>query len=63
MKKSLLSLSLCLAVAGVATAQASDAKPALGTWGVELQNRDTKAKPGNDFDRYANGTWKDAYVL
>jgi putative endopeptidase len=22
-----------------------------------------KAKPGNDFDRYANGTWKDAYVL
>src|SRR4249919_36123 len=63
MNKSLLTLSLCLAVAGVGTAQASDAKPALGTWGVELQNRDTKAKPGNDFDRYANGTWKDAYVL
>jgi len=63
MKKSLLSLCLCLAVAGVGAAQASDAKPALGTWGVELTNRDMKAKPGNDFDRYANGTWKDAYVL
>jgi putative endopeptidase len=63
MKKSLLSLSLCLAVAGVATAQAADTKPALGTWGVELQHRDLKANPGNDFDRYANGAWKDAYQL
>jgi predicted metalloendopeptidase len=63
MNKSLLSLSLCLALAGIGAAQASDAKPALGSWGVELSNRDLKAKPGDDFDRYANGTWHDAYVL
>jgi predicted metalloendopeptidase len=63
MKKSLLSLSLCLAIAGIGTAQASDAKPALGSFGIELNNRDLKAKPGDDFDRYANGTWHDAYVL
>jgi putative endopeptidase len=63
MKKSLLSFSLCLAIAGVGSVQASDSAPALGTWGVELSNRDLKANPGNDFDRYANGTWKDAYVL
>ena len=63
MKKSLLSLSLCLAIAGIGSAQASDAKPALGAFGIELNNRDLKAKPGDDFDRYANGTWHDAYVL
>lgn len=58
MKKSLLSLSLCLGLATVGTAQANpNAKPALGTWGVELQDRDLKAKPGDDFDRYANGVW------
>src|SRR5688572_24925892 len=62
-KKSLLSLSLCLAIAGAASAQTPSAKPALGTWGVELQHRDLTAQPGNDFDRYANGTWKDAYQL
>ena len=63
MKKSLLSLSLCLALAGIASAQANPNKATLGTWGVELDNRDMKAKPGDDFDRYANGTWKDAFVL
>ena len=63
MKKSLLSLSLCLAVAGLGASQAVLAKPALGSFGIELDNRDLKAKPGDDFDRYANGTWHDAYVL
>jgi predicted metalloendopeptidase len=63
MKKSLLSLSLCLAVAGLGASQAVLAKPALGSFGIELDNRDLKVKPGDDFDRYANGTWHDAYVL
>ena len=63
MNKSLLSLSLCLAIAGIGSAQAATAKPELGTWGVDLSSRDTKVQPGDDFDRLANGTWKDAYVL
>ena len=28
-----------------------------GTWGVDLGARDTSVKPGDDFDRYANGGW------
>jgi predicted metalloendopeptidase len=63
MKKSLLSLSLCLAIAGVGSAQASDAKPALGSFGIDLSSRDAKVRPGDDFDRYSNGTWQAAYAL
>ena len=32
---------------------------AFGTWGVELSARDETVKPGDDFFRYANGTWLD----
>lgn len=28
-----------------------------GTWGVDLAARDTNVKPGDDFDKYANGGW------
>src|SRR5438477_6211772 len=35
------------------------AKPQYGTWGFDLAGADTKAKPGDDFFRYANGTWID----
>ena len=28
-----------------------------GAWGVDLSTRDTAAKPGDDFERYASGTW------
>ncbi len=64
MSRSPLALALSLALLA-STAFAGDAarKPMLGSFGVELQNRDLKAKPGDDFDRYANGSWKDAYVL
>lgn len=30
----------------------------IGGWGVDLSGRDLSVKPGNDFDTYANGTWK-----
>ncbi|MES2327330.1 MAG: M13 family metallopeptidase [Pseudomonadota bacterium] len=39
-----------------ATAVAS-AHPKLGTWGVDLSARDLSVKPGNDFQKYASGTW------
>lgn len=28
-----------------------------GTWGVDLDTRDTSVKPGDDFQAYANGKW------
>ena len=33
------------------------AKPALGTFGIDLAHRDDAVKPGDDFFRYANGKW------
>src|SRR5436189_5183271 len=35
------------------------AKLKYGTWGFDLAGMDTKTKPGDDFFRYANGTWID----
>ena len=34
-------------------------KPQYGTWGFDLAGADLKTKPGDDFFRYANGTWLD----
>ncbi|GIX36910.1 MAG: hypothetical protein KatS3mg127_0149 [Silanimonas sp.] len=62
MKKHLLSLSLALALASP-FALAADGKPQLGSFGIELSNRDTRVRPGDDFNRYANGTWFDNYQL
>lgn len=33
--------------------------PQIGTFGVDLTARDTAAKPGDDFERYASGSWID----
>ena len=40
-----------------ATAQAKAGKAALGSWGVELTAMDKSVQPGDDFYRYAGGTW------
>ena len=44
---------------GEGGAAAEDALTALtfGKWGVDLGARDTSVKPGDDFDKYANGGW------
>ena len=64
MKKSLLAASLALALLPLAS-QADNPAPApkLGSFGIELDNRDTTVKPGDDFNRYANGHWFDGYQL
>src|SRR5690349_13349282 len=54
---SLLSFLLSFVVS-IVTAQAP-AKPQYGAWGFDLAGADTKTKPGDDFFRYANGTWID----
>lgn len=58
----LLAASTAMVAAGVAaqTAHAVVAAPAkakLGTWGVDLTARDMAVKPGDDFQKYASGTW------
>ena len=66
MKISPLSASLTFALSLLAGgAQAADTarSPALGSFGIELGNRDTSVKPGDDFNRYANGHWQDTYQL
>src|SRR3979490_2766276 len=36
-----------------------EGKPQYGAWGFDTAGADLKAKPGDDFFRYANGTWLD----
>jgi putative endopeptidase len=51
-----LSLTAFAAFACIAVA-APSAKPAFGTWGVDLTGMDRNVKPGDDFFEYANGAW------
>lgn len=43
--------------------QQTQAKPELGDWGVDLTARNPDVDPGDDFFRYANGSWLDSYEL
>jgi putative endopeptidase len=47
------------ATAATAAAQPTTAptKPVRGTFGIDLDGRDAAVKPGDDFFRYAGGTW------
>jgi predicted metalloendopeptidase len=63
MNKSLLISCLLLALQAPLQLSANTPKPALGSFGIELSNRDVSVKPGDDFDRYANGNWFDGYQL
>ena len=59
----LASVALCLPAAVAAkpakpvATKPAKGKPQLGTWGVDLTGRDLTVKPGDDFWKYANGTW------
>src|SRR5438270_11277690 len=57
MKTRTASLILVFSLAG-AFAQPSG-KPQYGVWGFDTAGADLKAKPGDDFFRYANGAWLD----
>ena len=63
-----------LSIAGVSTAViAADASapvsadltkaPRMGPWGFDAAGQDVKVKPGDDFFRYANGTYVDNLVI
>jgi putative endopeptidase len=38
-------------------------QPELGSFGIDLTNRDLSVHPGDDFFRYANGRWLDTFEL
>ena len=44
-------------------AETGAASPELGSFGIDLTNRDVSARPGDDFFRYANGRWLDSFEL
>ncbi|MEO5719272.1 MAG: peptidase M13, partial [Chthoniobacterales bacterium] len=61
MKLPSLRIVILLGSLALDAAQASDlpGKPQYGAWGFDLAGANTKTKPGDDFFRYANGTWLD----
>ena len=54
-------LPACLAVACLTATAGADAqdtsKPLFGAWGIDLTAMDRQVKPGDDFNRYASGSW------
>lgn len=46
-----------------AAAAGSGGEPELGSFGIDLSNRDLSVHPGDDFFRYANGLWLDSFEL
>jgi len=60
MRKALL---LLFAAATCVAAQTPTAKPKYGTWGVDYRDMDRSVKPGDDFYRYAEGTWLRDYPI
>lgn len=46
-------------LAAVPAVAASADAPEIGQWGFDLTGMDRSVKPGDDFFRYANGTWYD----
>jgi putative endopeptidase len=51
------SAQIAAAQAAGTGAVASLASPKLGTWGFDIAGMDRTVKPGDDFYRFANGTW------
>jgi len=50
-------------LAGAATLALAADKPIYGAWGLDTAGMDKTVKPGDDFFRYANGTWLDSHAI
>ncbi len=61
MKILTLRFSIILVSLAITTGRAGEVsgKPQYGAWGFDLAGADLKTKPGDDFFRFANGTWLD----
>lgn len=56
-------LAACSPETPAPQAAAPPAKAAIGEFGIDLANADTSVKPGDDFFKYANGTWLKTFVM
>ena len=45
------------------TETAAAPMPELGSFGIDLSNKDDSVRPGDDFFRFANGLWLDSFQL
>jgi putative endopeptidase len=63
MKTSRLLRGLGLAAVLMSTAVLADDKPQYGIWGFDSAGADFATKPGDNFFRYANGTWLDKTTI
>src|SRR5437764_15423693 len=59
MTKSSGALAACLLVSATLALGNTAAGPQYGKWGFDANGADARAKPGDDFFRYANGNWLD----
>src|SRR6516164_4909791 len=59
MHRTLLLLVSCLVTISAFGADAPPAELKYGSWGFDLSGADTGTSPGDNFFRYANGTWLD----
>ena len=51
---------MLLGAAAITCAAIAAEAPQYGAWGLDTAGMDKATKPGDDFFRYANGTWLDA---
>ena len=59
----LLAASAAALLAACATVATTGPAPTIGEFGIDLGNRDQAVKPGDDFFRYANGTWLKTFQM
>jgi putative endopeptidase len=52
-----LMVGACVMAATLGAFAADSSKPLYGAWGLDETGMDRSVRPGNDFFRYANGTW------
>jgi putative endopeptidase len=52
-----LALAVTAACWAIPVGAQTPARTKLGTWGVDLTARDLSVKPGEDFQKFASGTW------
>ncbi len=56
-------LALLLGTTVLASAAFAADKPVYGQWGLDTAGMDKSVKPGDNFFRYASGTWLDAHTI
>jgi putative endopeptidase len=61
--KRLVLATLIAALAAAPSLAQDTAKPAFGTWGVDLTSMDKSVRPGDDFYLYVNGSWQKKAVI